>query len=220
MYEFVHHLPESNSSLARMAVTASDAGYGSVVSRNHTDTTGGTDGGSNGVQEIYDEEPALDDVDIYRGIEVRADSVNDLNSQVHSFSGEAEVVMVHGGDAEINVAASQSDDVDVVCHPCMKEEFNHVFIRNCAENDVAVEFNLRPVIRVSGGSRVRSLENIRKMLELVRKYETSFIISCDPFGHLEIRGRREVEAICRSIGFSDDELQMGMEEYPNKLLFG
>ena len=214
MFEFVHHYPESSSTLSRMAVTCRDAGYDAVVSRNHVEMEG-EDGGMDGEDGVGGC-VKVEDVEIYRGVEAVVDSLNQLYGLIDRHQ-DVDILAVHGGDGGVNIEASESGRVDVVSHPT-RGEFNHVFVRNCSENDVAVEFNLRRVLKRSGGGRVRVLENLRKLLRLVRKYDTPYIISCDPHSHLDVRGRREIASLCSTIGFEDDEIEKGMKETPSRMV--
>lgn len=210
MYEFVHSAPETRTTPARMAHTAERAGYDALVLRNHT---GADEYPSFGV-------PEDTPLPVHEGVEVRADGVEELHERVRRTEREkAAVVVVHGGDESINRAAIDAG-VDLLAHPNRGRgrSFDHVLAREAAENGVAVEFSLAPVLRASGGERVKALRGIQEALKLVRKYDTPFVVSADPHDHLQLRAPRELRAVARLSGFEDDEFERATSETPERLL--
>ncbi|MDY6765032.1 MAG: RNase P subunit p30 family protein [Halobacteria archaeon] len=208
-FEFVHASPEIPTTLNRMALTARRAGYSSIVVRNHSDT-------------FSESMPVADEIgiDAYSGVEINTESVNELHGYVGKYKQmDIDFICVHGGDEAINRAAVTSENVDVLCHPQRGKgmRFNHVLAKEAASNDVAVEFNLGKVLRSSGGPRVYSLRDMKRLLTLFRKYGFPIVISADPFSHLEVRGRREIEALCSLIGLTEEEIELGMCETPRKI---
>lgn len=207
MYEFVHTAPESRSTLNRMALTAERMRYSGIIIRNHSN------------YELLDEWVSEFGVDVVGGVEVRADSVEQLHGLVRKYRDKVDVVCVHGGEEDINRGAVEMDEVDVLCHP-MKGRgrgVNHVTAATARENDVVLEFNLSKVLRESGGERVRALQDLRFLRKLVRKYGTPFIISGDPYTHQDLRAPREMKALLELIGFREGEINTGIGETPSTL---
>jgi len=212
MYEFVHAAPETRTTPARTALTAARAGYDALVLRNHTDA---------------DDYPSFDvpddpPVPVHEGVEVRAENVEELHEGVRRAEREdAAVVVAHGGDESINNAAVDAG-VDLLAHPNRGRgrgrSFNHVLARDAAEAGVAVELSLAPVLRASGGERVEAIRDIHETLKFVRKYGTPFVVSADPYTHLQIRAPRETRALARLIGIEDDEFERATHETPATLL--
>ncbi|MDY6774908.1 MAG: RNase P subunit p30 family protein [Halobacteria archaeon] len=212
MFEFVHVAPEAPTTLERMALTADCAGYSSVVVRNHSDSL---------PDDVSPNVSSDVDVDVYKGVEIRAETPDELHGYLGGYAGdEYDCVCVHGGDEAINRAAVASERVDLLCHPHEGRHrgFNHVLVKQAAENDVALEFSLRNVLRESGGRRVHELRDMKLLLKLVRKYSAPFVVSVDPLSHLEVRGAREVEALCEMIGFEKDEIREGTVETPRGIV--
>ena len=213
MYEFVHAAPETRTTPARTALTASRAGYDAVVLRNHFDADG------EDAYPFYDvpDKPA---VPVHEGIEVRAEGVEELHEGVNRAEMEdAAVVAVHGGDETVNRAAIEAG-ADLLAHPNRGRgrSFDHVLAREAADAGVAVELSLASVLRASGGERVRAIRDLQTTLRLVRKYGTPFVVSADPRTHLHIRAPRELRAVGDTVGIGDDEFDRGTEETPARLL--
>lgn len=212
MYEFVHSAPETHTTPSRMALTVARAGYDAVVLRNHTDV---------------DEYPPFDVPDdlpipVYEGVEVRAKNVEEMHEGVRRAEREdAALIAVHGGDETINRAAIDAE-ADLLVHPNRNRgrgtSFDHVLAREAAEKGVAVELSLAPVLRASGGERVEAIRDLHTTLKLVRKYGTPFVVSADPYTHLQVRASRETRALARLVGIGDAEFERATEDTPERLL--
>lgn len=191
-----------------MAHTAERAGYDALVLRNHTDADGYP-------SFEVPEDPAIP---IHEGVEVRAESLEELHEGVRRAKRQgAAVVVVHGGDESINRAAIDAG-VDLLAHPNRGSgrelSFDHVLAREAAESGVAVELSLAPVLRASGGKRVEAIRGIHETLNFVRKYETPFVVSADPYTHLQLRAPRELRALARLVGIEDEEFETATNGTP------
>lgn len=205
MYEAVHAHPDGQATAARQALTAAEYGFDGVVVRNHGDD-----------QADYDAAAVAEaaDIDVATGIEVRAEDPAQASGLVGNYRSKRTVVVVHGGDPEINRFAVEHPAVDVLAHPMRGDgDFNHVLAGAAADNGVRIEFSLRPVLRESGGSRVRALGDLRKLRELVSDADAPFVVSADPRSHLALRGPRELAALGESIGFDAETIRAGLAEW-------
>lgn len=205
MYEAVHAHPDGDATVARQALTADEYGYDGVVVRNHGDR-----------QADYDPEAIADayDVDVVVGIELRSDDRSQLSSLLHRYREERTLVCVHGGDDDVNRFACESERVDVLAHPTRDGgEFNHVLAKAAKRNGVRVEFDLGPVLRDDGGSRVRTLRKLRKLREIVDYYDTPYVVTASPTSHLEFRSPRELVAVGKQAGFDAEWLREGLREW-------
>lgn len=205
MYEAVHAHPDGESTAARMALTASEAGFEGIVVRNHGDSPASYDPAS--ISEQYD-------VDVVTGVEIRASDPSRASGFVGSHRETVTIVAVHGVNPAINRFAVEQPAVDVLAHPMSGEgEFNHVLARAAAENGVRVELSLAPVLREQGGSRVRALRDLRKLCELVEQYDAPYVVSADPTSHLQVRAPRELRAVGEAAGMSDEQIERGLREW-------
>ncbi len=204
-YEAVHARPDGDSTVARMALTASEYGYDGVVVRNHGDALA-----------EYDPEAVSDayDVDVVPGVEVRARDPSRASGFVGNHRPDTVLVAVHGGTVAMNRFAVEQPAVDVLAHPMRDDgDFNHVLAKAAAENGVRVEFSFRDVLDATGGRRVRRLQSLRKLRELVDHYDVPYVVSADPASHLELRAPRELVALGESVGFSRDCIETGLAEW-------
>lgn len=205
MYEAVHAWPDGESTVARQALTAAEYGFDGIVVRNHGDEPAS-----------YDPEEIASsyDIDIVPGVEIRAENPSQASGFVSSHREEQSIVAVHGGNPTINRFAVEQPKVDVLAHPMAGNgDFNHVLAREAVRNDVRIEFSLAGVLRDAGGSRVSTLQDLRKLREIVQEYDTPYVVSADPHSHLHLRAPRELQALGETIGFSADEIERGLGEW-------
>lgn len=205
MYEAVHARPDGDSTVARQALTAADYGFDGIVVRNHGNRLPAYD--SEAISDAYD-------VDVVTGVEIRADDPSTASGFVGNHRPDKTIVAVHGGDRRINRFAVEQPAVDVLAHPMRDDgDFNHVLAAAAADNGVRIEFSLAPVLRRTGGMRVRAIQQLRKLRELVVDADAPYVVSADPTTHLQLRAPRELIAVGETIGFEPDEITAGLEEW-------
>jgi ribonuclease P/MRP protein subunit RPP1 len=205
MYEAVYAHPDGDSTVARHALTAAGSDYDGIVVRNHGDAQADYD--ADAISDAYD-------IDVAAGAEVRAADPSRASGFVGNYRSDRTVVVVHGGDRRINRFAVEQPTVDVLAHPMREDgDFNHVLANAAADNGVRVEFDFGPVLRASGGTRVRAIKELRKLRELVEDADAPFVVSASPSNHLQIRAPRDIIALGETIGFDADTVREGLAEW-------
>ncbi|MDZ7730738.1 MAG: RNase P subunit p30 family protein [Natrialbaceae archaeon] len=205
MFEAVHVRPEGRSSLARMARTASRYGYDGIITRNHSDSA------DIPVSEAYREDCA---VPVVMGIEVRTDEPNVARGTVGNERSNRSIVAVHGGTIPMNKFAVSTPAVDVLAHPMIDGgDLNHVLVKEAAANGVRLECNLSRVLTTSGGARVRAIQDLQKLFDLVDHYDAPYVVSADPQSHLAFRAPRDLAALGAAIGLTEDWILDGLREW-------
>ena len=218
MYEAVTALPEGQSTVARMAVTAAEYGYDGIVVRNAGDRLPGYD------SEQIHEEYGLDVVD---GVEITAEDPSRASGFLGSHRPERTVVALRGGTDALNRFAVEQPAVDVLARPFGyggqegdrsdggggTADVDHVLAKTAAENGVRIEFSFGPVLGDRGGYRVRAIQSLRKLRELVRQYDVPYVVTAGAGNHLELRGPRELRALGTVVGFTETEVEAGLSEW-------
>jgi ribonuclease P/MRP protein subunit RPP1 len=205
MYEAVHARPDGDSTVARLAMTASEFGFEGVVVRNHGDSPAGYDPA--GIAERYG-------VDVATGVEVRASDPSRASGFVGNHRSRREVVVVHGGEPAINRFAVEQPAVDVLAHPTAGDgEVNHVLAKEAKRNGVRLELSLRPVLTGGECDRVAAIRDLRALATLVDEYEAPFVVSADPRSHLDLRSPRELAALGQTVGLGEDRVREGLREW-------
>lgn len=205
MYEGVHAHPDGRATVARYAYTAREVGFDGIVVRNHGDRQADYDPAA--VSDAYD-------VDVVDAIELRTDDRSQAASLVKTYRETRTLLCIHGGDRTINRLAVEEPKVDVLCHPMRDDgDVNHVLAKVAARNGVRLEFNFAPVLRSDGGQRVQAIQGLRKLRELVGKFDVPYVVSADPTSHLELRAPRELRALGEVVGFTGEEIEAGLREW-------
>lgn len=205
MFEAVRVGEDSRSTPARIAATAGRFGFDGVVLRIPAGADAPT--GLEAIREAYG-------VEVVPGIEIRADDPARCSGYIGTYRPRTPALIVAGGSRGLNRFAAGQPRVDVLsARRWDPASIDHVLARTAADNDVRLEVNLHPVLRRPGGDRVRALEGLRQLVDLVTAYRTPYVVTGDPSTHLGIRGRRELEALGSVVGVDGEWIAAGLAEW-------
>lgn len=202
MYEAVFAHPDCASTVARFADTLAGIKYDGVVVRSRA-----------GARPDYDSEQVCEEygIDVVRGVTVDAEDPTGASGAVANLRSDVTVLCVQGGNATLNRYVAEEEKVDVLS--CPGSEVNHVVVKAAKRNAVRVEFDFGPVLRESGGERVKALRGLRKLREIVEHYDAPYVVSVTPESHLDVRAPRELVAVGEQAGFSEDQIRAGLREW-------
>ena len=114
----------------------------------------------------------------------------------------------------MNRFAVEHPPVDVLAHPMAGDgDVNHVMANAAAENGVHLEVSLSRILRADGGARVQAVRDLRKLREIVEACGAPYVVSADPYSHLQLRAPRELAALGETLGFSAEQLTTGLAEW-------
>lgn len=205
MYEAVRVEAGGPTTPARFAATVADAGFdGLVVANRHEKRA------------EYDPDRLRDayGIDVVEGIEIATTDKGVASTEITNFREQTTVLLVRGGTEAMNRYAVETPAVDVLRDPLGNDgDVNHVLVKTAVENDVRIEVTLGPVLRKSGGPRVQALRGLRKLREILDHYDAPFVVSADPAVHLAVRAPRELLAVGQQIGFTEEQVRAGLEEW-------
>ncbi|ESP89379.1 RNase P subunit p30 family protein [Candidatus Halobonum tyrrellensis] len=201
-YEAVTAHPEGDATVSRYVRAAREYGFGGVVVR-----TRGAEFDADALESRYG-------VDVVPAVEIAADAPDSASGSVGNFRPEFPLLSVRGGTDALNRFAVEQDRVDVLARPMAGDgDFNHVLAKAAATHGTRVEFDFGPVLRASGGRRVKALKGLRKLRELVFQYDAPFVVSGRPASHLELRAPRDLVAVGEAVGFPADAVRAGLAEW-------
>lgn len=207
MYEAVHARPVGDATAARFAHTAARYGFEGIVVRGH-----GPDASPDGPDHAERAREAA--VDVVDAVEVVADDPSAAAGAVGNYRPDHTLVLVRGGTDALNRFAVEQGRVDVLTAPLSGDgDADHVLVRTAREHGVAVEFDLGPVLRDRGGSRVRAIRKLRKLRELVEQYDAPFVVSAGARSHLQLRAPRELRAVGDAVGLDGGTVETGLREW-------
>lgn len=202
MYEAVTAHPEGKTTLSRFVETAARYGYDGLVRR-----SGATGPSLETIRSHFD-------IDVVDAVEIDTNDPSVLAGTLGTERERRTLVIVRGGDDRINRQAVEDPRVDVLSGPMRGGgDVNHVLAATAARNGVRLEFDFGPVLRHSGGRRVRALSKLRKLRELVTDAGTPFVVSAVPSSHLHLRAPREMQALGEIIGFDAEDVEEGLAEW-------
>lgn len=205
MYESVRVSADGPTTPSRFVATAAGSGFQGVVVRNPA-----------GERAEYEPDRLIEEyhVDVVDAVEISVPDRSRASSAIGNYREETTLLVLRGGDPELNRYATESPRVDVLAAPMRKNgDVNHVIVKAAVENDVHLEFDFAHVLRREGGPRVKALRGLRKLRELVEYYDAPFVVSASPTNHLHVRAPRELLAIGAVIGFDEDQIREGLDAW-------
>ena len=205
MYEAVYANPGEGDSLFRLVETADAYGYDGLVVRNATE-------GSLAEELSAASEAAT--IDVVDAGEITVSDPQRASGAVGNVRYSRTTVIVRGGSPALNRFAVENEKVDVLSRPMVADgDVNHVLAKAAVDNGVRIEFDLGPVLRESGGRRVRVLQSLRKLFEIVDYYDAPYVVSATPADRFELRAPRELAAVGEQIGLSREWIEEGLAEW-------
>ncbi len=162
------------------------------------------------------------------GAEITAKSIQELQKNSRKALSCVDLSLVNGGGDEINRAASECWEVDILCHPeklaekdFMKQKnsgVDHVMAKLMAERLIALEFNFSEILNSYGMLRSHVLGRMRQNVMLARKYKALMILTSGAQDKWELRAPGELIAIGKAIGMTQIEAKLAVSENPSRLL--
>lgn len=202
MYDAVTVDTDASQGLSRLVDTAATYGFDGVVVRNAPDVSASLDS------------LAGDEFDVVEGATVRTNDPQQASGAVGNVRSSATLVLVEGGSPGINRFAVENEKVDVLTRPMADDgDVNHVMAKAAADNGVRIEFDLGPVLRTTGGRRVRAIQALGKLHEIVDHYDAPYVVSTGAGSHLELRAPRELAALGELLDLPESWLRDGLAEW-------
>jgi ribonuclease P/MRP protein subunit RPP1 len=194
-------LPEGSDSPSRLALSARRLGYGGIVICN-----------SGQCRAFWPEAAsAVRGIDVAWGVQIRAANPKALRSRVASFRNRVPFIAVSASSEDLVRAACEDPNVDVLIHSeSARWGLGIAAARAARQNQVAIGFDLSPMIRLRGSHRIRWLWSVRRNLELARKFDLSMIITASAGSHLDLRSPRDLMALSELAGFKPEEAERAL----------
>ncbi len=207
-YECLKALPEGSDSASRLALAAKHLGYQGIIV-------------CNAEPEKIFRPMAVSNVkgiDVAFGVRVNAANPRLLKSRISSLRSRFPFILVHTSSDEVIRAACEDPSVDVLVPSDEARRPLGIAAAKAAEqNQVAVGFDLSPLIRFRGSSRSRWLDIQSRNIDLARKFDLSMIITANARSHLDLRSPRDLMAMAEVAGIEPSEARAALE-LPERLL--
>ncbi len=152
-------------------------------------------------------------LDISFGVKIEPKRASDVRNRVRSLRRKAELILVHGGDTDVNRKACETPGVDVLSHPELGRRdsgVDYVTARAAKENGVALEFNFRQLLLSYGRSRSEYFEKLKSNAKLARKYSTPFVLTSGAVSCWDMRSPSELISFGKLLGFDPKSVKRSL----------
>ena len=186
----IHSYPEGDSSIGRMALTAREFGFDSLVA-------------------IDGKEDEIFDVRILRGVVLASERIQDIIGQIRKERQGNAIILVNAGDYSFNRSLLHVKGLHIIrhIHKTHKKSFDHIMARMAAERSIAIDIDLHPVIYLRGSPRQKVLQRYCELVRLQSRFEFPMTLSSNAFSILEQKTARDMEMICSLFGMEGGQVK-------------
>lgn len=157
-------------------------------------------------------------IEIFLGFEAR--NLRELR-QLADMRRMFDVLLAHGGDLDMNRAAVETKEVDILTHPEHGRYdcgMNHVMAKLAKENEVAIEINLREILTSTKKTRSRVLANMRDNIELAKKYKMHVILCSGAISHWDLKDPLCMSSMAEQLGLPLKNAKESVSKIPEKIV--
>lgn len=161
------------------------------------------------------------DVDLITCCDIDPESTDALKKIVGKVRQKVEVVVVRGGEFDINKASVRDSRVDILLHPEYRRKdsgLDHKTARSASMNDVAVGLVLHPLLQTYGKLRSHILGHMRNIFKLSDKYEFPIVTTSGAKESLDMRDPRELASIARCLDVNQRKAMDTVSSVPSRIL--
>ncbi|MDO9325077.1 MAG: RNase P subunit p30 family protein [Methanoregula sp.] len=189
----VYPFPLGDTSVRRLALEAAALGFDSIVA---ADTPSGTYAG----------------VTVRSGLMLRDIPVKDVIAAVKRVKDSGKVVSVNAATNNFNRAVIGIKGMHILrgVQSADKLAFDHVAAKMAADNRVAVDIDLSPIIHGRSVARQRAIHRYMDILVLEQRFEFPITLSTHARSFLEMRNVRDVAGICSLIGMDVPDVERAL----------
>lgn len=165
--------------------------------------------------------PKPEEIDTVKVAAIKTNSAEEFERMVRKARNHCEILMIYGGDYEINRLACESSYVDILSHPELGRKdsgLDHICIKSAQENNVAIEINFREILESYKKHRVYVLSAMRENIRLCKNYGTNIIMTSGALSKWDMRSGRELAAIAYVLGLDLGEAIATVSTTPEQMV--
>src|SRR4030042_889589 len=203
-----------HSSLEQLASTAKQLGYSGICFAEYFKDY-------DQIKKLYEQIEKVKKnigIEIFLGFEARSKKEIDRLSDMRR---KFDILLVRGGDLELNRLACETPEVDILTHP-EYERFdsglNHVLLKLAAKNNVAIEINFRSILITSKNTRSRVLSNIENNIRLAKKLHAPIILCSGAISNFELKSPECMISMAKQLGMELNDAKSSVSKIPEKIL--
>ena len=175
--------------------------------------------GMDQIKELKEEiEKVSKGIEIFLGFEAR--NQKELEKLV-AIRKKYDLLLVGGGDLELNRIACETPEVDILTHPEIERSdsgLNHVLVNLAAKNNVAIEINFREILFSSKKTRSRIISNISRNVKLAQKFHAPLVLCSGAVSKWELRDPQALASFATLLGMSFSSAKDSISTVPEKIL--
>jgi len=157
-------------------------------------------------------------IEIYLGFEARnAKELYNLAKRRRMF----DVLLVHGGDLEMNRLACETSEVDILTHPENNRNdsgLNQVLAKLAAKNNVAIEVNFREILFASQRTRSMIEKSMMLNIKLAKKFHVPIILCSGAVSHFELKDPLVQMSMVNQFGLELKEAKECISKIPEQII--
>jgi ribonuclease P/MRP protein subunit RPP1 len=178
--------PLGNTSVRRMVIEARELGFDSIVA-------------------IGQQGWETDGFSVIGGTLVRETQVKAVINAARANSPGKGLLVVNAGNNSFNRAIIQIKGVHVIrhLHKTEKNSFDHIIARMSAENNVAIDLDLRPLVMSRGVWRQKTIQRYKDIIGLWGRFEFPLTLSSNARSVVEMKSVREMVNLAALVGLGE-----------------
>jgi len=161
------------------------------------------------------------DFEVFSGVEIYAKNKEGLRKNIQKFRENEDVLIVNGGNLKVNRAACEDPRIDILAHPFKKRRdsgINHILAKKAAENEVAIELSIDPILKTKYSLRAKLISHFRQIIKMHRKFGFPIIISSNAYSIYDLRKPNDIISLTRCFGMSEQEAGNSLSKIPLNII--
>ncbi len=149
-------------------------------------------------------------LDLISAVEVSAERQGEVKKAIDRFRNQVDLIILNVRDPRAMRAAAENSGVDFISHAFVDQ----TAARDCAANNVALEFDLADFLGVYGMKRATLVSKLNFNLDLARKYKIPLILATGAQNVYGLRNATQIIAFAESLGFKHEEAKAAVLKNP------
>jgi ribonuclease P/MRP protein subunit RPP1 len=160
-------------------------------------------------------------IEVYPGVHLEAKDVNHLSQMIDKVRDEVLILIVHGGDYNINRATCDNPKVDILAHPELDRidsGLDESCLNAARENNVAIEMNFNEILFSYRKPRAFVLNHIAKNIKLCDTYKVPIVLASGARSKWEMRDPRQIISVANVLGLDLGKSFLAMTSTPQEIV--
>ncbi|MBU3904911.1 MAG: hypothetical protein KJ906_02040 [Nanoarchaeota archaeon] len=213
--EIQSSLGEGANSVAEIARFAEHLGYSGIAICNKYESL-------EQIRKLKEEISKIETtVEIYVGVKIKTESVEELRKIIEQVREEVMVVVVAGGNYSINRAACENPKVDILAHPefgRIDSGLDEVCLNLAKKNNVAIQINFTEIAEKYRRGRSSLLGRMDRNIRLTRELSVPTIVCSGAKSIWDMRDPREMISIVNIFGLEIEKSFSCLSMVPQNII--